>query len=234
MANDRILVCSDLHAPFMHKNAVAFLAECKRKYKPTRVVFSGDEADKQALSYHEHDPDLPSAGHELDLTIHTLTPIYSMFPNADLCNSNHGSLPFRKAKTAGIPRGYLRPCGEALRAPRGWKWHDRLLLHAGKRKLLFVHSASSRIAEAVSLWGVCITQGHHHCVFDIQYVAQPAGTLWGMTVGCLIDDAALAFAYNKLQVKRPMLGCGVIINGEPKLVPMNRHEITDEWDGEVA
>ena len=233
MLNDRILVVSDLHAPFMHRDTVSFLDECKRKYKPTRVVLSGDEAEKQALKYHELDPELPSAGDELDQTISSLAPIYALFKNADVLDSNHGSLAFRKAKTAGIPRKYLRPPGEVLRAPKGWAWHNQLLLRAGSRDILFMHGVSSNVREVVSNWGVCFVQGHYHTLFEIQYVAQPTKNLWGMTVGCLIDDARLAFAYNKLQVKRPMLGCGVIINGEPKLIPMNLTE-DGEWDGQVA
>jgi hypothetical protein len=41
-----------------------------------------------------------------------------------------------------------------------------------------------------------------------------------MIVGCLIDDKSLAFSYNKLQMKRPIIGCGIILDGQPKLLPM--------------
>jgi hypothetical protein len=41
-----------------------------------------------------------------------------------------------------------------------------------------------------------------------------------MTIGCLIDDASLAFAYNKNTLKRPIIGCGAILDGQPKLLPM--------------
>jgi hypothetical protein len=41
-----------------------------------------------------------------------------------------------------------------------------------------------------------------------------------MVVGCLIDDKSMAFAYNKLQLKRPLIGVGIILDGQPKLLPM--------------
>jgi hypothetical protein len=43
---------------------------------------------------------------------------------------------------------------------------------------------------------------------------------WSMMVGCLIDDKSMAFAYNKVNSQRVILGCGIIINGQPKLLPM--------------
>jgi hypothetical protein len=41
-----------------------------------------------------------------------------------------------------------------------------------------------------------------------------------MQVGCLIDRKALAFAYDKLNLNRPIIGCGMIEKGQPKLLPM--------------
>jgi transcriptional regulator with XRE-family HTH domain len=60
--NQRILTISDLHIPYHHRDSLAFLAYLKAKYKPTRIICLGDELDKHALSYHDSDPDLASAG----------------------------------------------------------------------------------------------------------------------------------------------------------------------------
>jgi DNA-binding LacI/PurR family transcriptional regulator len=64
--NSRILFISDLHSPYQHENAVEWLNLLKGKYSPTRVICVGDELDKHAMSYHESNPDLYSAGHELE------------------------------------------------------------------------------------------------------------------------------------------------------------------------
>ena len=56
--------------------------------------------------------------------------------------------------------------------------------------------------------------------YKIEYWGNPMSLLWAMQVGCLIDKDALAFAYDKLFKDRPVIGCGIIINSQPKLLPM--------------
>lgn len=219
--NSRILCISDLHAPWMHRDTVDFLAAVHKKYRFTRVVLLGDEADKHSLSYHEHDPDLPSAGDELDQAIARLSPLYELFPEADVLHSNHGSLAFRKAKTSGIPRKYLKSYREVLQAPAGWHWHPELLIDVPNgNQVFFHHGLSSNVLKVVERRAVCVVQGHYHTSFNIQYVSNPNHLLWGMQVGCSIDPPALAFEYDKLQVGRPVIGHGAILNGLPQLLPM--------------
>ena len=67
--NKSILVISDTHIPYHHKDLIPFLAAIKKFYKPDRVVHIGDELDKHALSFHDSDPDLPSAGDELKISL---------------------------------------------------------------------------------------------------------------------------------------------------------------------
>ena len=232
MTNDRILVVSDLHAPFGHKDTVPFLAALKKKYRPTRVVFTGDEADKQAIKFHDKDPDLPACGDELDQAIEALKPLYQLFPTADVLDSNHGSLAYRRAIASGLSRKYLKSYGEALQAPKGWRWHNSLLVTIGAYRVFFHHGLHSNVAQAVRRRGVCIVQGHHHTRFEIAYVANPHNVLWGMTVGCLIDNESRAFAYNKLFLDDPMLGCGGIIDGQPRLFPMLLNS-EGRWNGQV-
>jgi len=62
--NKCILVISDTHCPYHHPDLIAFLKAIKKKYKPDRVIHIGDEVDSHAISFHDSDPDLYSAGHE--------------------------------------------------------------------------------------------------------------------------------------------------------------------------
>lgn len=229
----RILVVSDLHAPFMHPDTVAFLTAVKKKYKPTRVVFTGDEVDNHALSYHEHDPDLHGPHDELKLAIQQLQPIYRLFPKADILESNHGSLAARKLRTAGIPKKYLREPGEVIDAPRGWVWVDELQLRlpTGQR-VLFHHGLSSDIMRVVALRGCCVVQGHYHTKSSIGYIGNSEALLWGLQVGCSINGKSLAFAYNKLNLGRPVISHGMIIDGQPKLIPMVLNK-KGRWNGFV-
>jgi len=48
--------------------------------------------------------------------------------------------------------------------------------------------------------------------------------VWGMAVGCGIDNKSMAFAYGKHFLKKPILGCGVVILGEPHISYMQLGE----------
>lgn len=215
-----ILVISDMHIPYQHKDTVAFLTAVKKKYRPNKVVCIGDEVDKHAMSFHDSDPDLPSAGDELKKAIKELQPIYKLFPKVDLVDSNHGSMHYRKGKHHGIPRKYLRSYGEILEAPRGWKWHNSIRLKSGGNDILFKHQFSKNILRAAQFENCCCVQGHFHEDAQVQYAANTYKLLWGMTVGCLIDDKSLAFEYNNTNMKRPILSVGIIINGQAIVIPM--------------
>lgn len=61
-----VLVIPDTHAPYEHPDTLEFLAAVAARYRPDTVVHLGDEADKHALSFHDSDPNLDSAGMELE------------------------------------------------------------------------------------------------------------------------------------------------------------------------
>lgn len=230
--NHRVLVISDLHAPYMHQDTVAFLRAIKKKYKPDRIISVGDEADKHALSFHDSDPDLPSAGDELTEAIDSLKPIYKLFPQADIISSNHGDMVYRKAKHHGIPKAYLQSYGEVLQAPKGWKWHNDLTIRlSNNTDCYFHHGLSSNILKVVREYSICVVQGHYHNSAGVQYASTPEKLLWGLQVGCSIDDKSLAFEYNKTTLGRPLIGHAVIIDGLPRWLPMVIKK--GRWDGTV-
>lgn len=224
---------SDLHTPFEHPDTVAFLRAVKAKYRPTRVVLLGDEVDAHAMSFHDSDPDLPSAGDELKAAIRHLQPLYKLFPEADIIDSNHGSMVYRKGKHHGIPRKYLRDYNEILEAPAGWRWSPELILKVpGGNQVYFHHGLSKDVMKVVQLRGMCVVQGHYHTEFKVGYIGNPNHLLWGLQVGCSIDGHALAFEYDKTNLGRPVIGHGIVLDGTPRLLPMvlnKRHR----WTGFV-
>lgn len=231
--NERVLFISDMHIPYQHPDTFKFLQALKEKYEPTRVVCVGDEVDKHAMSFHDSDPDLSSAGDELEASIKELKKLYKIFPVMDLVDSNHGSMVYRKGKHHGIPRKYLRDYGEVLEAPKGWVWHMDLTLILPDGNECYVHHGLSKdVAKVVTQRGVCVVQGHYHTEFRVCYSGNPNSLLWGMNVGCSIDKESLAFAYDRTNLGRPVLGHGITINGLPHLLPMilNKH---GRWTGVV-
>jgi hypothetical protein len=219
--NERILVISDLHFPFAHKDTFAFLDAIRTTYCPDRVVQIGDEVDNHGMSYHEHNPNLMSASKELEMARKDITRLETLFPQMDLVDSNHGSLYYRKATTHGIPAEAILPYNKLLGVGEGWKWHFDLTLQMSDGNYVYLHHGKSAdVARLSRNMGMCAVQGHYHSKFKIEYWANPVGLYWGMQVGCMIDDTSLAFAYNKTTMDRPIVGSGIIINGQPKLIPM--------------
>lgn len=219
--NSRILFISDQHIPYHHPDLLDFLSDLKSRYKPTRVINLGDELDQHALSYHEKDPDLDNAGQELAKSLPVVEKLHNMFPKMDLLESNHGSLVWRKAKTHGIARAYIKSYNEVLKVGNGWKWHPDMTLMLPDGQEVYVHHGKmTQAIKTAQLMGMSHVCGHFHESFGIQYWSTPTKLLWGMNVGCLIDRQALAFKYNNVNVKRPVIGTGLIIDGKPILEEM--------------
>lgn len=215
-----ILVISDLHAPFQHPDAVAFLKYLKKKYKPDLVVCTGDEIDNHALSFHDSDPNLPSAGDELSLAIDALKPVYKLFPNVRVMESNHGSLVYRKALSQGIPIAVLKSYREIIQAPEGWSWSNDLTVRTPLGQVYFHHSKGADCLRNSQAMGMSFVQGHHHEKFEVRYWGNPNALMFGMTVGCLADSHSLALAYAKNNLRRQVIGTGVIVDGIAHLEPM--------------
>lgn len=220
MNNKRILVISDLHCPYQHKDTVAFLRAVKEEYKPTRVILTGDEADFAGISFHDHDPDLDAPGKELQRAVEALTPIYKLFPTAQVLESNHGSLVMRRALSHGLSRKFFKSPGEILQAPPDWTWHFDLTITLPDGNRVYFHHSRGKALKTAQSYGISHVCGHHHENFDIQYWSTPQALNFAMTVGCLVDRKSLALAYSKNNQKRQIIGLGLIINSIPQLQPM--------------
>ena len=219
--NSRILFISDLHAPYHHPKALEFLASLKAKYNPTRIIIGGDEADLHACNMHGVDPDLPSAGDELKMAKAFMKELFELFPVADILESNHTSLAYRRAFKAGIAKGYMKSYNEVFGAPDTWVWHDDLLITLPNGQPCYFSHGKSADGLKLSRNMACNTvQGHFHSKFNIQYWSNPQNLFWSMQTGCLVDDKSLAMAYNKLTLDRPIIGTGCIIDSVPVLEVM--------------
>lgn len=219
--NSRILFLSDLHFPYHHKNTFEFLQMLKDRYQPTRIIGLGDELDHHAMSFHDSDPDLFSAGDELKFALKYIKQLEEMFPEMTLLDSNHGSMVFRKSKHHGIPRHYLKSYNEVLGVSDKWQWVNDLVLDLPDGQKVYCHHGKSadaiKTSQAMSMSHVC---GHFHEKFGIQYWANPNGLFFAINSGCLIDDSNYAFAYNNTNLKRPLIGTSLIIDGVPILEAM--------------
>ena len=220
MGFKRILVISDMHVPFHHKDSMDFLREIKKEYKPQFVVNIGDLLDFHAISMHSHDPDLFSAGHELKEARKHVKELESIFPKVTEVDSNHSSLVYRRALKFGMSKEFLKDYGDFL-GTKKWKWVDDLTLTMSNgQRCFFTHGRSADISKVSQTMGMSAVQGHYHTKFLISWWANPDNLFFAMNVGCLINQKSMAFNYAKNFKTRFILGCAVIIDGYPKLLPM--------------
>ena len=218
--NKRILVISDMHLPYQHKDAIKFLAEIKKEFKPDRVINIGDLLDFHAISMHTHDPDLASAGHELTMARKYVKELESIYPQVTEVDSNHSSLVYRRAIKYGMSREFLREYGEFL-GTKKWKWVDDLTLTMSNgQRCFFTHGRSADVLKVSQTMGMSAVQGHYHTKFVVSYWANPDKLFFAMNVGCLINQKSLSMNYAKNFRTRFILGCGIILDGIPRLLPM--------------
>jgi predicted MPP superfamily phosphohydrolase len=227
-----ILTISDMHLPYEHKDAMKFLTALKKKYKPDLVVSLGDMVDWHSVSFHSKHPDLASPGEELALIRQRVKLLEKLFPKMIIIGSNHGDLPLRKIKDAGLPTQFLRDYNGIYGVSDKWIFCDDLTLKDKSEVIYFAHGISKDASKVAAQRGVHHICGHYHTNFTIDYVSNPLNLLWAVNGGCLIDREALAFEYGKLTLDRPIIGTPVILKGQPRLEPMLLTE-KGKWVGKL-
>lgn len=231
-----ILVIPDTHAPYEHPDTLEFLAAVAARYRPDTVVHLGDEADKHALSFHDSDPNLDSAGMELEKSRVFMHKLHKMFPVMRLCHSNHGSMHFRKASAKGLPVQYLRTYREVF-FPHGggerWEWrHTHVLELPNGDRVSFKHQPAGSVLTDAAHERTHLVCGHLHGKLSIEYARNTHEQYWAAQGGCLVDEDSKAFAYGKESKYKPALGCMVIVEGVPQIVPMQTN-IDGSWVGHI-
>ena len=233
MNHKKILVISDMHLPYQHKDSIKFLKEIKKEFKPDKIVNIGDLLDFHAISMHDSNPDLYSAGMELDKAKEYIKVLEDIFPEVIEVDSNHSSLVYRRALKYGMSKQFLKPYGEFL-GTRKWKWIDDLTLTMSNgQRCFFTHGRSADVLKVSQTMGMNCVQGHYHTKFLISYWANPDNLFFAMNVGCLINQKSMAFSYAKNFKTRFILGCGIILNGIPRLLPMVINKKGD-WIGKIV
>lgn len=234
MANKRILAISDLQLPFHHKDAFAFLAAVKKKYKPNHIVNIGDVTDSYCLTAWQKDPDFISANEEIQQMLDGVKTLARMFPKMDVLISNHDLRLQRAALRAGIPKHFIKDYHEWMGCPKAWKFHEELLIDG----IMFTHGdeqgagGANASMKRMMHYGRSCVSGHLHTQANITYLANREKLLFGMQLGCLIDRKQLAFAYAKTALKKPVLTVGFIDKGVPMLIPMNL-DSDGRWVGKL-
>ena len=231
--NKKVMVIGDLHIPYHHKDSFKFLKALKKHYKGFDLVVNiGDELDQHAISMHDSNPDLPSAGDELTISKKFIKELEKIFPKMTLVDSNHSSLVYRRALKHGLPRAYLRDYNEFLEV-KDWNWVEDLTITLNDQtRCFFTHGMSANVLHVAQKMGMHVVQGHYHSKSSIQYFSNPDNLVWAMQTGCLTNQKSLAFGYAKNFKDRFVLSSSVIINGQPQVHPMIVKD--GSWIGKIV
>jgi hypothetical protein len=214
------LIISDLHIPYEHPDALDFCVAVRDKYKTEDVISVGDELDWHACSFHDHNPDLMSAGDELHESIVRLKQWRTEFPAMRLCHSNHGTMLQRKAFANGIPSSAIQDYTKLYQTP-GWSWHREIIEDMHGVPLIVRHQFGRNVRASLSRIGdACAIWGHFHTCCGVEWRNNLNYRQFAACVGCLIDPKHQAFAYDQHNLDRPMLACATVIDGNLTLHPM--------------
>lgn len=212
----RVLIIGDTHCPGMRRGYVDFLKRVADSHAVNRVVHIGDLIDWASISYHEKSPSLSNATRELQNARRQVAVLAKAFPESDWLIGNHDALTERQAITSGLPPQILRDYADLWDVE--WKVHPRFskLIIDG---VIYSHGDSGRGGKDAAFNQAkdnfrSTVIGHFHSQAGAKWWANPEFRVFGMSVGCGIDASRLQFEYGRKIIAKPILGCGVVINGQ--------------------
>ena len=221
----RIGIIGDTHLPFEREGYAEWCKATFRKHKVNKVIHIGDLVDHHSLSFHESEPMLHGAQGELMTVQSKLKKWFKLFPQLTLIMGNHDKIPQRQLKKIGMDGPtWMRPLKEVYNMPAGWEvvmdyTMDGVYFHHGETALGvngFRSDAQARMCNTV--------MGHAHGNAGISATACDHRLVWGMAVGCGVDAKHMAFAYGKNFKLKPIIACGLVLDGEPMVKYMDLGE----------
>jgi len=218
----RILIIGDLHEPFTKEGYLEHCIMIQQKYQTTHTIFIGDLIDNHYSSFHSTDPDGFGAGDELDRAVRRIKLWYYAFPDADAILGNHDRIIMRQAFSSGLSRRWIKDFGEVLETPT---WNFGLEFEYDN--VLYIHGEGGggqqgAMAKALNK-RKSVVQGHFHTQSHINWNVSDFDRIFGMQIGCGIDDEAYALAYAKYNIRKSILSCGVVLDSGqlPIIEPMH-------------
>ncbi|MCA9091337.1 MAG: hypothetical protein KDA90_22200 [Planctomycetaceae bacterium] len=200
----------------MRRGYVDFLKRIADRYAINRVVHIGDLVDLAAMSFHEKHVSLRNAVQEVKAARKQVASLTKAFPKTDWLIGNHDALTERQAQVVGIPECMLRDYADIWQVP--WTVHPRFT----KLRIdgvIYSHGDSGRGGQDAAFRQAkdnfrSTVIGHFHNQAGVRWWANPEFRVFGLSVGCGIDASRMQFEYGRKFAHKPILGCGVVLNGK--------------------
>jgi len=222
----RVLVVGDTHIPFVRPGYLQFCKDLKKEYRTNVTLHIGDVCDSHAISFHEHNPELPNALDEYKQAYEIVKEWKAAFPKMLVSIGNHCSRITKLASSVNIPSQMLKTHQE-IWGTKNWDWQWEFVID----NVRYIHGHAS----GGGLWpaynsmrksAMSTVMGHYHSAAGIKWLVNPTSRLFGLDVGSGIDDKQLAFAYNQFNTVRSVISAAVVLEGMPylELQPIGKEE----------
>ncbi len=225
-------VVGDLHTPFEHPGYLRFLQDTFKSYGVGRKVFVGDLFDHYAYSRFTKKPLAMNPKQEKEMARERISKYCEAFPKADIVLGNHDTRYIERAEEFGIDSEIIKGFKDIYGLPKGWQIYDEYENYLIIDNVLYIHGSAYNgqygAKQAALNEQMSVVMGHGHSFAGVFPVANKRKLMFGMNVGCGIDIGAYAFAYNKKDKFRPLLGCGIVFNDSYAIwVPMGGEYFRD-------
>ena len=225
-------VIGDIHAPFDHPSYLRFLQDTFKLFGVGRKVFVGDLFDHYSYSRFIKKPLAMNPKQEKEMAKERISKYCEAFPKADVILGNHDTRYIDRAEEFGIDSEIIKGFKDIYGLPKGWNVYDEYENFLIINDVLYIHGSAYNgqygAKQAALNEQMSVVMGHGHSFAGVWPIANKRRLMFGMNVGCGIDIGAYAFAYNKKDKFRPLLGCGIVFNSSYAIwVPMGGEYFRD-------
>ncbi len=215
-----ILIIGDTHLPYEKEGYLEFCIDQYIKWNCDTVIHIGDLIDSHATSRHPSVPDAYSAGDELRYTVNKLKRWYAAFPNMKVCIGNHDIRAYKIAADNNLASKWMKGFADVLEVP-GWEFNEQYEING----IIYTHGTGTSGQNTAHMRALNIGQsvviGHLHTESSIIHHRLANETIFGMIVGCGVDEKSYGMNYAKNFPRKSVTSCGIVLGNQPILSIMN-------------
>jgi predicted phosphodiesterase len=209
----KLLVIGDTHFPAVHPGYLSFCEDLAEKHRCNTFMHIGDLTDWHAISFHDKQPEAKDALSEYDEALLHVKRWKKSFPSMLVCEGNHDARVFRKAASAQIPQRFIKGYNDLWETKWDWRPDHKIdgVYYFHGTGCSGQHPATTTMQKML----MSTVMGHVHRAGGIDWRANPERRIFGMSVGCGVNDQHVAFKYGEHLKVRSILSAGVVLDGTP-------------------
>jgi predicted phosphodiesterase len=219
----KVGIVGDSHCPVMVDGYAEWCMDVFDQWGVERIVHIGDLTDQHSASMHANEIGFYDIVSEMEAAREQVSHMAEVFGDkVEVLQGNHDSNLGRKMKLVGLDPALLRTPEDIWDVK--WKFYPRyhkLIID----DVIYMHGDQGRggrtpsLAKAEGEW-MSVVAGHHHSAGGVWWGCNENTRYFGLSVGCGVNHKHAVMAYGASFAMKPMLGCGVVIDGTPYFEPM--------------